>query len=68
MPLTSASLPLSVQVALAIEKCLMVTSEVGVSPDLPPPPLLSSLRPVNMNPPSAHPPKACVLCSHERQQ
>eukprot|EP00983_Pelagomonas_calceolata_P069692 1150464-Pelagomonas_calceolata.AAC.3 len=37
------------QLALAIEKCLMVTGEVGVTPRLPPPPLLSTLQHVNDN-------------------
>ncbi|KAF5828134.1 PPP4R2-domain-containing protein [Dunaliella salina] len=37
------------KLALAIEKCLMVTGEVGVTPRLPPPPLLSTLQHVNDN-------------------
>jgi hypothetical protein len=41
------------QVALAIEKCLLVTTEVGLTPDPPPLPLLSALKPVNSCPPAA---------------
>ncbi|KAL6752646.1 PPP4R2-domain-containing protein [Haematococcus lacustris] len=39
------------KVALAIEKCLMVTSEVPTLPDPPPPPALADLGAVNVNPP-----------------
>jgi len=38
---------------MAIEKCLMVTGEAIPTPDPPPAPLLSSLGPVNVNPPSS---------------
>jgi len=41
--------PSAPQLALAIDKCLVVTGEVGVTPRLPPPPLLSSLQSVNDN-------------------
>jgi len=42
------------KVALAIEKCLMVTGEVPLTAEPPPPPLLSALRPVNENPPAVY--------------
>ncbi len=47
----NARLALHPQLALAIEKCLMVTTEVEVTPDAPECPLLAELRPVNVNPP-----------------
>lgn len=42
------------QVALAIEKCLLVTTEVGLTAELPPLPLLADLKPVNDNPPPVY--------------
>lgn len=44
--------PASAQLALAIEKCLLVTTELPptATDQLPPPPLLTELGPVNANP------------------
>lgn len=44
------------QLVLAFEKCLMVTTSVPPTPaeELPPPPLLGSLGPINVNPPAVY--------------
>ena len=48
------------QVALAIEKCLAVTSEVAPHPSPPPAPLLSDLGAVNSNPPPIYAPEGAT--------
>ncbi|KXZ43929.1 hypothetical protein GPECTOR_77g26 [Gonium pectorale] len=42
------------KLVLAIEKCLLVTTEQPPDTDLPPLPLCSSLGPVNVNPPTVY--------------
>ena len=48
------SLSFQRQIVLAIEKCLMVTGESVPMSHPPPAPLLSSLGPVNVNPPPVY--------------